>query len=210
MSKRIEKTTMKETPRTTPGMKPATARELSDAIRANGLVGMWNDPTHTVNHRTFALRKRRLKSILSELRRRLAVLYGGRLLKLMLFGSQARGDATPGSDVDILVVLAGDVSPEDEISRTGHILSEISLANDVVVSCTYVSDHRYPIREQPYSFEHSSGRRDDMTLEQEALLRKAKDSLRGARVLADQKLYDFAVSRAYYTMFLCCGSVSAW
>lgn len=40
-----------------------------------------------------------------------------------------------------------------------------------------------------------------MTLEQEALLRKAKDSLRGARVLADQKLYDFAVSRAYYTMF---------
>ena len=40
-----------------------------------------------------------------------------------------------------------------------------------------------------------------MTLEQEALLRKAKDSLRGARVLANQKLYDFAVSRAYYTMF---------
>lgn len=40
-----------------------------------------------------------------------------------------------------------------------------------------------------------------MTLEQEALLRKARDSLRGARVLADQKLYDFAVSRAYYRMF---------
>jgi uncharacterized protein (UPF0332 family) len=38
--------------------------------------------------------------------------------------------------------------------------------------------------------------------EQAALLRKARQSLRGARVLAYQELlYDFAVSRAYYVMF---------
>jgi uncharacterized protein (UPF0332 family) len=40
-----------------------------------------------------------------------------------------------------------------------------------------------------------------MTPEQDALVRKAQDSLRGAQVLASQKLFDFAVSRAYYTMF---------
>jgi hypothetical protein len=41
-----------------------------------------------------------------------------------------------------------------------------------------------------------------MTPEQAALLKKARDSLRAARVLADQeRLYDFAVSRAYYSMF---------
>ena len=41
-----------------------------------------------------------------------------------------------------------------------------------------------------------------MTPEQAALVRKARDSLRAARVLADQEhLYDFAVSRAYYAMF---------
>jgi len=40
-----------------------------------------------------------------------------------------------------------------------------------------------------------------MTPEQDALVRKAQDSLRGAEVLASQKLFDFAVSRAYYTMF---------
>lgn len=40
-----------------------------------------------------------------------------------------------------------------------------------------------------------------MTPEQDALVRKAYDSLRGAQVLASQKLFDFAVSRAYYTMF---------
>jgi len=40
-----------------------------------------------------------------------------------------------------------------------------------------------------------------MTREQIALLRKARASLQAARLLADQKFYDFAVSRAYYAMF---------
>jgi uncharacterized protein (UPF0332 family) len=40
-----------------------------------------------------------------------------------------------------------------------------------------------------------------MTPEQAALLKKARDSLRGAKLLAEDELYDFAASRAYYTMF---------
>ncbi len=40
-----------------------------------------------------------------------------------------------------------------------------------------------------------------MTPDQAALLRKAYASLRASKLLAGEKLYDFAVSRAYYTMF---------
>lgn len=40
-----------------------------------------------------------------------------------------------------------------------------------------------------------------MTPAQGLLLRKAEDSLRAAKLLADNALYDFAASRAYYTMF---------
>jgi uncharacterized protein (UPF0332 family) len=40
-----------------------------------------------------------------------------------------------------------------------------------------------------------------MTREQAALLKKAYDSLRGAKLLARDGLHDFAASRAYYTMF---------
>ena len=40
-----------------------------------------------------------------------------------------------------------------------------------------------------------------MTSEQLALLRKASDSLKAAKLLADQGFYDFAASRAYYSMF---------
>jgi len=40
-----------------------------------------------------------------------------------------------------------------------------------------------------------------MTQEQQALFDKARDSVRAARLLASDGLYDFAVSRAYYAMF---------
>ena len=41
-----------------------------------------------------------------------------------------------------------------------------------------------------------------MTPEQQALLHKARDSVRAASLLSDAGLYDFAVSRAYYAMFV--------
>jgi uncharacterized protein (UPF0332 family) len=40
-----------------------------------------------------------------------------------------------------------------------------------------------------------------LTPEQTALIRKAEASLPAAQLLAEQRFYDFAVSRAYYTMF---------
>jgi uncharacterized protein (UPF0332 family) len=40
-----------------------------------------------------------------------------------------------------------------------------------------------------------------MTREQAALLKKVHDSLRGAKLLAEDGLHDFAASRAYYTIF---------
>ena len=55
-----------------------------------------------------------LHTILAELRGRFEVLYGSRLLHLVLYGSQARDDATPDSDIDVLVVLQGPVQPSKD------------------------------------------------------------------------------------------------
>jgi len=46
-----------------------------------------------------------------------------------------------------------------------------------------------------------------MTKEQEALVKKAQDSLLGAKLLETNGLVDFAVSRAYYTMFYVAGAL---
>jgi uncharacterized protein (UPF0332 family) len=40
-----------------------------------------------------------------------------------------------------------------------------------------------------------------MTLEQEQLLQKSRESVKAAQLLAREELYDIAVSRAYYAMF---------
>jgi predicted nucleotidyltransferase len=90
-----------------------------------------------------------LRSLLSELRSRFEALYGPRLVRLMLFGSQARGDAEPGSDIDVLVVLEGPVRPGKEIARTGEIAAGMSLENNVVISCTFISADQFEREESP-------------------------------------------------------------
>jgi uncharacterized protein len=90
------------------------------------------------------------QAILTDLRHRLTELYGPRLDRLILFGSQARGDAEEGSDVDVLVMLNGKVQPGKEIRHTGGIVAEISLANDLVISCAFVSSQRFMAEKSPF------------------------------------------------------------
>lgn len=93
--------------------------------------------------------KKTLNTILVELRRQFEELYGPRLVQLMLFGSQARDDADPGSDIDVLVVLEGAVNPGDEIERAGDITAALSLQHNVVISCVFVSDNRFFFENSP-------------------------------------------------------------
>ena len=93
--------------------------------------------------------RQQLKAILSDLRSELHALYGDRLVQLILFGSRARGDAEPDSDIDVLVVLKGDVRPSEEISRVGPVTAALSLENDVVISCVFVSEERYRSEQSP-------------------------------------------------------------
>jgi len=87
--------------------------------------------------------------VLAELRRRLEQLYGPRLVRLVLYGSQARGDAEPGSDIDVLVVLRDPIDPDQEISGSGGVVAELSLAHDVVLSCLFMGETEFLSRQGP-------------------------------------------------------------
>lgn len=91
------------------------------------------------------MKHEKLNEILSELRARLKAHYGDRLVDVVLFGSQARGNAVEGSDIDVMVVLKGRDAPGEEILETSAIIGGLSLAHDILISTIFVSedDFRY-------------------------------------------------------------------
>lgn len=66
-----------------------------------------------------------LQQALNDARERLRALYGDRLQRVILYGSQARGDAGPESDVDVLVVLQGPFNVYQEIKRLVRVEIEL-------------------------------------------------------------------------------------
>ena len=87
-----------------------------------------------------------LKPILAELKRGLEAIYGDRLKAVVLFGSQARGEATSDSDVDVAVVLDGFESAIEESSRMDRLLWRLSLDNDLVLMAVPLRETDWRVR----------------------------------------------------------------
>ena len=90
-----------------------------------------------------------ISEVVGELRSRLQRTYGPRLAGLWLFGSQARGNAAPGSDIDVLVVLEGAVDATAEIAHTEYDVAEVSLTYNTVVTCLFVSSEQFAREQSP-------------------------------------------------------------
>jgi len=88
----------------------------------------------------------KLSNILAELKAQFEMLHGDWLLHVILYGSQARGEAELGSDIDVLIVLKPPVNPGEEILRTGQIVADLSLQHDEVISCLFMDEDRYQNR----------------------------------------------------------------
>ncbi len=65
----------------------------------------------------------------------------GRVLQTVLFGSKARGERTPGSDIDILVIV------DQEDWRLSHAISDlaadVSLEYDVLIAPRVIGQERW-------------------------------------------------------------------
>jgi predicted nucleotidyltransferase len=85
------------------------------------------------------------RDVARDLRR----LYGDRLSSVLLFGSWARGDAHPESDIDLLVVLDEIDSVWDELRRMDSVLWRHSFDNDTVVTALPVAKREVEERKRP-------------------------------------------------------------
>lgn len=82
-----------------------------------------------------------VQKILSELKENLSRLYGERFIKLILYGSYARDEAWEGSDIDVVVLLAGEVSPMREIDRMLDVITDSNLKYNTLISVYPVSEN---------------------------------------------------------------------
>jgi hypothetical protein len=76
-------------------------------------------------------------------------LYGDRLTSVLLYGSWARGDAHPESDIDLLVVLDRVDSVWDELRRMEPVLWRHSFDNNTVVTAVPVAKRDVEERKSP-------------------------------------------------------------
>jgi len=90
-----------------------------------------------------------LQDVLTEVKEALRRLYGPRLKQVILYGSWARGDATSDSDIDVAVVLKGEVSPTVEIDRTADLVFDLNLSHGVLLSLYPVSEEEYRSLDSP-------------------------------------------------------------
>lgn len=91
-------------------------------------------------------------AVAAAVARDLGRLYGSRLRHVLLFGSWARGDSHPDSDIDMLVVL-DDLAGRarwDEVDRMDEILWRHSYENDTVVTAIPVSEHEFEQQTRPF------------------------------------------------------------
>lgn len=94
--------------------------------------------------------KPELQAILRSLRGELARVLGDQLQSVILYGSQARGQAGADSDIDVLVVVRDDSDYGDLIRRTSAIVSSLSLQHDVVISRAFVARERFEREQTPF------------------------------------------------------------
>ena len=91
-----------------------------------------------------------INTIIEELKRELNKIYGSRLVKLVLYGSAARGDSGPHSDIDIILVLKDLRSSSKEIDRISDILADMNMRYGVLVSVLPVDSDYYSKAEGPF------------------------------------------------------------
>jgi predicted nucleotidyltransferase len=91
-----------------------------------------------------------LLQIMAMVKQYLKQIYQENLESVILFGSRARGDAKPDSDIDLLIILKNPFDYSQEIEKTSHFISELCLENNLVISRSFVNSQTYRSAVSPF------------------------------------------------------------
>jgi predicted nucleotidyltransferase len=90
-----------------------------------------------------------ISTLLTNFQEKITDIYQDELKQLILFGSQARGEATDDSDIDILVVLKTLHKDKERHQKIIEVISDLCIDYGKLISCIYLSEERYQSEKSP-------------------------------------------------------------
>jgi predicted nucleotidyltransferase len=84
-----------------------------------------------------------VRSALESLHQHALEVYGDRMLGLVLFGSHARGDARPDSDLDVAVVLSGSWRRAEEMERCAGLRQTIVAESGIHLDLAFLTPEEW-------------------------------------------------------------------
>ena len=89
------------------------------------------------------------EQLLKEIRTRLAAAYKSRFRGVVLYGSEARGEGSPESDIDVLVLLDGPAESWEDIKIGSDALYPLMLRIGRTIDAMPVDVRRYQEGDAP-------------------------------------------------------------
>jgi len=92
----------------------------------------------------------RIKSLINRIKAQLMKMYGGKIKKIILYGSYVRGDSTRDSDIDVLVLIDQSLNPFQVRDSLSDLLFDILLEDGEHISVIVVPESFYDNYNSPF------------------------------------------------------------
>jgi predicted nucleotidyltransferase len=92
----------------------------------------------------------KVKSLINQVKTHLIKTYGGKIKKVILYGSHVRSEATKDSDIDVLVLVDQSLNPFEVRESLSDLLIDILLEQGELVSVIAIPESIFESYNSPF------------------------------------------------------------